>query len=74
MILTRQGIPVIDQEKYAKAGELEKGAYILSDRKKPAIILIGTGSEVPLILAAQAKTKRTKHCSTSGKYAIMGIV
>jgi len=58
LILTRQGIPVIDQEKYAKAIELEKGAYILSDSEtQPDIILIGTGSEVQLLLAAQQKLK-----------------
>jgi transketolase len=58
LILTRQKIPVIDQEKYTKAVELEKGAYILSEPKtKPDIILIGTGSEVQLLLAAQQKLK-----------------
>ena len=58
LILTRQEIPVIDQEKYTKAVELEKGAYILSESEKtPQIILIATGSEVQLILAAQQKLK-----------------
>ncbi|CAN5276160.1 transketolase [soil metagenome] len=58
LILTRQGIPVIDQEKYTKAVELEKGAYILSEPDtEPRIILIGTGSEVQLLLAAQQKLK-----------------
>jgi len=58
LILTRQGIPVIDQEKYTNASELEKGAYILSESEKsPQIILIGTGSEVQLVLAAQLKLK-----------------
>jgi transketolase len=58
LILTRQGIPVIDQEKYTKASELEKGAYILSESEEsPQIILIATGSEVQLILAAQLKLK-----------------
>jgi transketolase len=58
LILTRQGIPVIDQEKYTKAVELEKGAYILSESEKtPQIILIGTGSELQLLIAAQQKLK-----------------
>lgn len=58
LILTRQAIPVIDQEKYTKAGELEKGAYILSESEKtPQIILIGTGSEIQLVIAAQEKLK-----------------
>jgi len=58
LILTRQGIPVIDQEKYTKAIEMEKGAYILSESEtQPDIILIGTGSEVQLLLSAQQKLK-----------------
>ena len=58
IVLTRQGIPIIDQEKYGKAKELEKGAYILSDSDgEPDIILLATGSEVHLILEAQEKLK-----------------
>jgi transketolase len=58
IVLTRQGLPIIDQEKYAKATGLEKGAYILSDsEKEPEVILIGTGSEVYLLLKAQEKLK-----------------
>lgn len=58
LVLTRQGLPVIDQDKYAKATGLECGAYILSDsEKEPRLILIGTGSEVQLLLKAQEKLK-----------------
>ena len=58
LILTRQGLPVIDQDKYTKASELEKGAYVLSDSdNEPQLILIGTGSEVSLLLEAQKKLK-----------------
>jgi transketolase len=58
LILTRQGIPVIDQETYTKASELERGAYILSESEKaPQLILIGTGSEVQLLITAQQKLK-----------------
>lgn len=58
LVLTRQGLPIIDQEKYAKATGLEKGAYILSESEKdPDVILIATGSEVNLILKAQEKLK-----------------
>ncbi|HVW96070.1 MAG TPA: transketolase [Mucilaginibacter sp.] len=56
LVFTRQGLPVIDQDKYAKADGLEKGAYILSEGSKaPELILMATGSEVPLILQAQEK-------------------
>jgi transketolase len=58
LVLTRQGLPVIDQDKYAKATALERGAYILSDSdQEPQVILIGTGSEVHLLLEAQTALK-----------------
>lgn len=54
LILTRQKLPVIDQQKYASAKNLQKGAYILSDAAgTPDVILIATGSEVQLVLGAQ---------------------
>ncbi len=53
LILTRQKLPVIDRKKYASASGLKKGGYILADSgKKPELILIASGSEVPLALAA----------------------
>jgi transketolase len=56
LVFTRQGLPIIDQDKYGKASELEKGAYILSEASKtPQLILMATGSEVSLIMQAQAK-------------------
>ncbi|MDP2453830.1 MULTISPECIES: transketolase [unclassified Kaistella] len=59
IVLTRQGIPVIDQKKFAKAENLEKGAYVLSDSDdEPDVILIATGSEVNLILEAQEILKK----------------
>ena len=58
LVFTRQGLPVLDQDKYGKAEGLEKGAYILSDAEgTPDLILIATGSEVALIMDAQAKLK-----------------
>ena len=59
IVLTRQGIPIIDQQKYAKAKNLEKGAYILSDSEgEPDLILIASGSEVQLILGVQEELKK----------------
>jgi transketolase len=58
LILTRQNVPTIDQDKYAKATNVEKGAYILSDcGGEPKVILMGSGSEVHLLLEAQEKLK-----------------
>ena len=59
LILTRQNLPIIDQDKYAKATNVDKGAYILSDcENEPQVILMGTGSEVHLLLEAQEKLKQ----------------
>jgi transketolase len=56
IILTRQGLPILDQNKFTSAENLAKGAYILQENTgKPDIILIASGSEVSLSLkAAQA--------------------
>jgi transketolase len=56
LILTRQKLPVIDRNKFASPSGVKKGAYILADsRGKPQIILIASGSEVPLALESYKK-------------------
>lgn len=56
LALTRQNVPILDQNKYAKAENLQRGAYILSDCDgEPQVLLIGTGSEVQLCLGAQER-------------------
>jgi len=55
LLLTRQGLPVLDQSKYPSSDNLFKGAYILKDADKPEIILMASGSEVELILKAAEK-------------------
>jgi transketolase len=56
LILTRQKIDVLDQNKFASAKGLERGAYILKDcKQKPDVILIATGSEVSLSINAAEK-------------------
>lgn len=59
LILSRQKLPVLDQSKYGSARGVEKGAYILSEADgDPDLILIGTGSEVSLVMKAQAELKK----------------
>jgi len=57
MVLSRQALPTIDRTKYAAASGVAKGAYILGDAKDgmPEVILIGTGSELSLCVAAYEK-------------------
>ena len=53
LILSRQNLPVIDRKKHASAEGLAKGGYILSDSKgTPDLILLSSGAEVHLVLAA----------------------
>ncbi len=53
LILTRQKLPLIDRGRYAPAELLMRGAYALaSTPTTPEILLIATGSEVSLALAA----------------------
>jgi len=52
LLLTRQGLPVIDQRKFASAANVGRGAYILTSRGKPDVILLASGSEVAVALEA----------------------
>jgi len=55
LCLTRQGLPVIDQSKYTPASNLSKGAYVLAGADNPNVLLLATGSEVSVALAAYEK-------------------
>ena len=56
--LSRQNLPVVDRTVFASAEGVARGAYILSDSEgTPDVILIATGSEVALALAAQEGLK-----------------
>jgi transketolase len=58
LILSRQALPVIDRSGgLAQAEELRRGAYVLIDTpgRRPDALLIGSGSEVALLVAAHEK-------------------
>jgi transketolase len=57
LVLTRQKVAVVDRAKYAAAAGLHRGGYVLADSGggKPDIVLIGTGSEVEIVLGAYEK-------------------
>ncbi|MBN2556605.1 MAG: transketolase, partial [Anaerolineales bacterium] len=53
LALTRQALPTLDRGVYAPAEESLKGAYILKDYGgEPHVILMASGSEVPIIMNA----------------------
>jgi transketolase len=64
LILTRQALPTIDRTRYASASDVARGAYILADAPdgKPDVLLLASGSEVPLCLEAheRLRTERIK--------------
>jgi transketolase len=57
LVLSRQNLPTLDRSRHAAAEGLRRGAYVLSDaaQAEPRLILIASGSEVGLIVAAQEK-------------------
>jgi transketolase len=50
LVLSRQPLPTFDRKRYASAAGVARGAYVMADAEsgKPAVILIGTGSEIAL--------------------------
>ena len=54
LVLSRQELPTLDRTRYASAERVRDGAYVLLDApaKDPQLILIASGSEVRLIVAA----------------------
>ena len=57
LVLTRQKLGFIDRTKYGAASGVLKGAYVLADAPdgKPKVVLMSSGSEVALALAAYEK-------------------
>jgi transketolase len=60
LVLSRQGLPTFDRERYASAAGVARGAYVLADAEgsEPQVILIGTGSEVRLCVETYEKLKQ----------------
>jgi len=59
LVLTRQNLPTLDRSRYASAEGLRRGAYVVQDVSavaaagtRPDLILLASGSELTLILAA----------------------
>ncbi|WP_406946217.1 transketolase [Halobacillus sp. SY10] len=60
LVLTRQGLPTLQGTEELAYEGMKKGAYILSDsdKEEPDAILLASGSEVQLIVEAQAELKK----------------
>ena len=59
LALTRQAVPTLDRTRYASAGGLAKGAYVLADASEgnPDVLLLTSGSEVSLCVEAYEQLK-----------------
>jgi transketolase len=57
LCLTRQNLPVLDRSEVASADGVARGGYILveASNSQPEVILMGTGSEVSLCVAARER-------------------
>ncbi len=57
LVLTRQGLPTWDRAKFGSAEGTLKGAYVLAEAEggKPDLLLLATGSEVSVAMAAREK-------------------
>jgi transketolase len=60
LIFTRQSVPTLDRNVFAPAEGLRRGAYVLNPSQNgalPELILIASGSEVSLIVGAEARLR-----------------
>ena len=56
LVLTRQAVPTFDRTRYASAEGVRHGAYVLAESDgPPQVLLLGSGSEVQLCIAAREK-------------------
>ncbi len=60
LVLSRQDLPVLDQETYGSAAGVARGAYVLADADDAQATIIGTGSEVSVALAARRRARRAR--------------
>jgi len=60
LALTRQALPTLDRSHYGSAHGVAQGAYVLADVEdgKPEVLLLASGSEVPLCVNAYEQLKR----------------
>ncbi len=61
LLLTRQGVPILEAAQKLTDANVSKGAYVVLDCKgNPEIILLATGSEVSLAVEVANKLERKK--------------
>ena len=74
LLLSRQGMPVLDQNRYASAANLSRGAYVLTSSGNPEVILLASGSEVWIALEAADEARSPGHPLPGREHALLGAV
>ena len=62
LVLTRQGVPPQERDTVQLA-DIRRGGYVLSGTGRPDVILIATGSEVGLAMAAAGQLQQQGHAA-----------
>ena len=60
IVLSRQPLPTFDRKRYAAAGGLRRGAYVMADAadgRAPQVLLLATGSEVAICIEVYERLK-----------------
>ncbi|MEO1367630.1 MAG: transketolase C-terminal domain-containing protein, partial [Acidobacteriota bacterium] len=52
LVLTRQGLPILPLDADTVTDGVRRGAYVVADADDPHLLLLASGSEVPLVLDA----------------------
>ena len=74
-MLSRQKLPVLDAGQYPATEGAAKGAYVLADCDgSPQIIIMASGAEVHLALAACEELKKRKCGLPGGIHAQLGYL
>ena len=76
LVLSRQPLPTFDRTKYAPAAGVARGAYVLADAPggAPEVLLLATGSEVHLCVAAHEHLRGEGHSQPRREHAELGAV
>ena len=76
LVLSRQALPTLDRTRYASAAGLAQGGYVLADAPAgdPEVLLIGTGSEVALCVAAHEQSREGRDPEPRREPAVVGAV
>ena len=78
MVLTRQNVPVFprDEDGFSDTSNVHRGGYVLldADGGAPDVVLVGTGSEVQLAVAARDILAERGHPRPRRVDAVPGVV